>query len=83
MGIKQFIQDVQAFLDVDDFSELKKKKALKKLLKKLDKRKGEVKRLLATELDNTERKEAQEELELIKYQIKKGKKLLNKLKKNK
>ncbi len=83
MGIKQFIQDVQAFLDIDDFSELKKKKALKKLLKQLDNRKDEVKNLLANELDDTERKEAQEELELIKYQIKKGKKLLAKLKKDK
>ncbi len=82
MGIKKFIQDVQAFLDVDDFSELKKKKALKKLLKKLDKRKDEVKNLLTTQLDNAEREEIQEELELIKYQIKKGKKLLDKLKKN-
>ncbi len=83
MGIKKFIQDVQEFLDVDDFSELKKKKALKKLLKKLDKRKSEVKNLLTTELTDAEREETQEELELIKYQIKKGKKLLDKLKKDK
>ncbi len=83
MGIKQFIQDVQEFLDLDDFSEIKKKKAIKKLLKKLDKRKSEVKNLLTTELTDAVREETLEELELIKYQIKKGKKLLDKLKKDK
>ncbi len=82
MGIKKFIKDVQEFLDLDDFSETKKKKALKKLLKKLDKRKNEVKNRLTTELTDSLREETQEELKLIKYQIKKGKKLLDKLKKD-
>ncbi len=83
MGIKAFIQDVKEFLDLDDFSETKKKKAIKKLLKKLEKRKDLVKQRLAVALNDEEKAEIQEELKIIKYQIKKGNKLLEKLRKDK
>ncbi len=83
MEIKKFIQHAKELLDLDDFSEDKKKKAIKKLLRKLEKRKDKVKAFLHKKLSDRKRKEAKEELELIKYHIKKGKKLLAKLEKNK
>ncbi len=79
MGIKKFIKNVSELLDLDDFSESKKKKAIKKLLRKLEKRKGRMKNRLQKGLSDRQRKETKEELELIRYHIKKGKKLLEKL----
>ncbi len=81
MEIKKFIKSVSEVLDLDDFSENKKKKAIKKLLKKLERRKDKVKNLLEKNLDERDRKERKEELKLIRYHIKKGKKLLEKLEK--
>ncbi len=81
MEIKKFIQHAKELLDLDDFSEDKKKKAIKKLLRKLEKRKDKVKVFLHKKPGDRQRKEAKEELELIRYHIKKGKKLLAKLEK--
>ncbi len=81
MGFKKFIKSVKEFLNIDEFDTHKKKKAVKKLLNKLEKRKTEVKKLLDKDLNSKEREEALEEFEILKYQIKKGKKLLDKLEK--
>lgn len=83
MKIRKFIQHAKELLDLDDFSEDKKKKAIKKLLKKLEKRKDKVIAFLQKKSSDCQRKEAKEELELIRYHIKKGKKILDKLEKNK
>ncbi len=82
MGIEQFIKSVSTVLDLDDFSGHKKKKAIKKLLRKLERRKDKVKNLLEKNLDERERKERKEELKLIRYHIKKGRKLLERLEKD-
>ncbi len=82
MGINKFIKNVKNFLELDDFSESKKKKAIKKLLEKLAKRQKATKKRLDGDLSKKEKRKAEEELEIIKYQIKKGKKLLSKLEKS-
>ncbi len=81
MGFKKFIKNVKEYLNLDDFNTGKKKKSIKKLLGKLDKRKAEIKELLEKDLNSREKEEALEELEIIRYQIKKGKKLLERLEK--
>ncbi len=81
MGIKKFIKSVTEVLNLDDFSERKKKKAIKKLLKKLEAKKDKVKKSLNDDLKDSKKIEIKEELALIKYHIKKGKKLLNELEK--
>ncbi len=83
MGFKKFIKNVKEFLNIDEFDTHKKKKAVKKLLNKLEKRKVEIKKLLDKDLNSKEREEVLEEFEILKYQIKKGEKLLDKLEKNK
>ncbi len=81
MGIKKFVNDVTDVLGLKDFEEQKKKKAVKKLLKKLEKKREEVENKLSTHPKDKQSKELADELELIHYQIKKGKKLLEKLEK--
>lgn len=81
MEFKQFVNSVIEFLNLSNFKEEKKKKSIKKLLKKLEDRKNEVKSFLEKDLNKKEKKETKEELEIINYQIKKGKKLLEKLEK--
>ncbi len=83
MKIKDFIKSVKEFLELDNFKEEKKKKAIKKLLKKLLKRKKELDMIEKDTLKNKEKKALKEELEIVKYQIKKGAKLLKKLKEKK
>ncbi len=81
MGIKKFVNDVTGVLGLKNFEEQKKKKAVKKLLRKLEKRREEVENKLSTHPKDKQSKELADELELIHYQIKKGKKLLDKLEK--
>ncbi len=84
MGVKRFVKDVKEVLGLADFSEEKKKKAIKKLIKKLEARRAEDKKLLLSkDIKNKTRKEVKEDLQLIHYQIKKGKKLLESLEKPK
>ncbi len=82
MGIKKFVNDVTDVLGLKKFDEQKKKKAIRKLLKKLEKKKEDVEGQLANHPKNKQSKELADELELIHYQIKKGKKLLAKLEKD-
>jgi HPt (histidine-containing phosphotransfer) domain-containing protein len=79
MGIKKFIKNVQATLGLEDINKEGKKKALKDLLKKLRKRQRNIIESLKGPLEKKEKKEMEEELEIISLQIKKGKKILYKL----
>lgn len=83
MSIKKFIKKVKSLLDLDNYSVENKKKALKDLLKKLRKRKNSIKISLKTSLDKKEKKNLNEELEIISLHIKKGKKILKDLYSNK
>ncbi|PIE45793.1 MAG: hypothetical protein CSA45_01650 [Gammaproteobacteria bacterium] len=82
MKIQEFISGAKDCLDLDDFSENKKRRAIKKLLRKLEKRRQKIKNLLQKRLSDRQRKEAKEELRIIRYHIKKGEKLLERLEKN-
>ncbi|RLA77146.1 MAG: hypothetical protein DRG30_01020 [Epsilonproteobacteria bacterium] len=79
MDIKKFIKSVKSTLGLKGFNQEGKKKSLKELLKKLNRRKKSVTELLKTSLDEKEEKELKEELEIVSLQIKKGKKILYKL----
>lgn len=77
MGIKKFFKQVKHALGLEDFIEdEKKKKSIKELLSKLHVRKREIKELLKNKLSKKDRKELKEELEIILFHIKNGKKLL-------
>lgn len=78
MKLEKFVTSVKEVLDLDDFKINKKKKSVKQLLKKLENRKL---KLEEKTKDKNVKKEKLEELELINFQIKKGKKLLSKLEK--
>ena len=80
MGIKNFIETVKESLGLDDFEKKNKKKSIKSLLKKLNDKKAK----LAVELNNKktskkQKKEFEEELDIINIQIKNGEKILSKL----
>ena len=79
MGIKKFIKSVKSTLGLEDYNQENKKKSLKDLLKKLNKRKKSITALLKTPLDEKKEKELKEELDIVSLQIKKGKKILYKL----
>ncbi|MBT8344104.1 MAG: hypothetical protein KJO45_05240 [Sulfurovum sp.] len=79
MGIKKFIKKAKHTLGLTDCGAEGKKKALKKLLKRLNERKINIKKTLETSLALEKRKELKEELEIVSHQIKKGKKILREL----
>jgi len=79
MGLKKFIKSVQSTLGLEEFSEEGKKKALKVLLKKLNNRKKSINAALKSAKSKKEENELKEELEIVKLQIKKGKKILYRL----
>ncbi len=79
MGIKKFFNDIVDFLDLDDFSVKGKKKTMKDLLSKLEKRRKDVKAKLEKIDSKKDKKNLEEALKLIDAQIKKGKKHLAKL----
>lgn len=76
MGIKKFIKKVKSTLELTDYAVENKKEALKDLLKKLIDKKKNIKKALENEIKKREKKELKEELEIVRYQIKKGKKIL-------
>jgi hypothetical protein len=78
MRIKKFIKKVMTTLGLNDYKKEGKKKSLKDLIKKLNKRKKNIKKSLET-ATKKDKKELNEELEIISYQIKKGKKILHDL----
>lgn len=79
MGIKKFIKNVKSTLGLTDYEIENKKKALKDLLKKLNNRKKSINNSLKSEIKKKEKKDLVEELEIVKCQIKKGKKILHDL----
>ena len=79
MNIKKFIKSVKSTLGLKGFNQEGKKKSLKELLKKLNKRKKSITSFLKRSLDKKKEKELKEELDIISLQIKKGKKILYKL----
>ena len=79
MGIKKFIKKVKSTLGLTDYEVESKKKALKDLLKKLNGRKKSINKSLASDVKKKEKKELEEELEIVTCQIKKGKKILHDL----
>ena len=70
MGIKKFIKNVKHTLGLNDYGIEGKKKSLKDLLKKLNSRKKSIKKSLET-ASKKDKKELNEELEIISCQIKK------------
>ena len=83
MGIKKFINTVTKSLGLDVSETTKKKKALKILIKKLGAKKRELKKSLKITVSKKERKELEEEYEIVSIQLKKGVKILQKLKQEK
>ena len=79
MGIKKFITSIQSSLSLKENRKMSKKKALKDLLKKLHIRKKFVMKSLEGSLGKKEKKEMEEDLDIISLQIKKGEKLLKAL----
>ena len=79
MGIKKFIKNVKHTLGLNDYGIEGKKKSLKDLLKKLNSRKKSINKLLKSDIEKKEKKELEEELEIVRCQIKKGKKILHDL----
>jgi pimeloyl-CoA synthetase len=80
MGMKKFFKQVKHLLGLEDFIESeKKKKSIKELLSKLHARKREIKELLKSKLSKKERHELKDELEIISFHIKNGKKILAEL----
>lgn len=80
MGIKKFINTVTKSLGLDVSETTKKKKALKILIKKLGAKKRELKKSLKITVSKKERKELEEEYKIVSIQLKKGVKILQKLK---
>lgn len=76
MGLKKFIKKVKLTLGLNDYEVENKKKALTDLLKKLHSRKKSIKNSLESDIIKKEKKELEEELEIVILQIKKGKKIL-------
>ncbi len=79
MSIIKFINRVKESLGLDDFEKSSKKKSIKSLLKKLNKRRENIVKSLKKKVNKKEKKELKEELEIVCLHIKKGKKLLKKL----
>jgi len=82
MGIKKFIKSVVSFLKIENFATSSKKKSMKNLLKKLKDRRLKIYKSLKMEEEESKKVQLQEELDIISMQIKKGKKILNKLNNN-
>jgi len=79
MSFKKFIKSVITSLELGDYQVEGKKKAIKDLLKKLNKRKSNIKKSLEKTSEKKQQKELKEELEILSFEIKKGKKILFKL----
>ncbi len=79
MGIKKFIKKVKLTLGLNGFKKEGKKKSIKTLLKMLNDRKKDIKRLLKGPLMKKEKKELTEEFEIICLLQEKGKKILYEL----
>ena len=79
MSFKKFIKSVITSLELGDYKVEGKKKAIKDLLRKLDKRKNILKKSIEKNSDIKQQKELKEELDILLVEIKKGKEFLYKL----
>ena len=79
MGIKKFLALVQETLGLDELKKASKKESVKVLLKKLYAKKDAIDKSLKSKVNKKSKKELQEEKEIIVFQIKKGKAILEKL----
>ena len=73
MGLKSFIKSVKDSFGIKNSKELSKRKAIKNILKKLNKKKEKL------EKSSNRLKDTKDELKILSFQIKKGVKLLKKL----
>ena len=76
MGAKKIIEQIVDFLDLSNFTQRGKKKALKKLLKKLKEKRLEILKKLQEELSSSQEKQPREELGLLSFHIAKAKQKL-------
>lgn len=76
MGAKKIIEQIVDFLDLSNFTQRGKKKALKKLLKKLKEKRLEILKKLQEELSSSQEKQLREELGLLSFHIAKAKQKL-------
>lgn len=79
MSIKKFIASITESLGLDGFESTGKKNSIKTLLAKLEDRKEKLLHKISKNDNKKACKEFKEELDIIKMQIKKGKKILDKL----
>jgi gamma-glutamyl phosphate reductase len=79
MNIKKFIERVITSLNLDAFDQKGKRKALKRLLEKLEARKEILQNTKKKYLTKKEKKELKEEFDIILLQIEKSRKILEKL----
>lgn len=79
MKISKFIQIAKDYLRLGDFKKSSKKKSIKSLLKKLRTKRKEIKKLILEKDKQHSTRELEDELEIVSWQIKKGKELLKKL----
>jgi len=79
MKIKKFIKSVAHFLGLGDYKIEGKKKALKDLIKKLNKRKRDLKKKIKEIELKSDRKELEEEFKIVSLELKKAKAILYKL----
>jgi|FLOH01.1.fsa_nt_gi 50S ribosomal subunit-associated GTPase HflX len=79
MKIKKFIKSVTNYLGLGDYKIEGKKRSLKDLIKKLNERKSDIKKKLKESSAKKEKKELEEEFEIVSLEIKKGKEILYKL----
>ena len=81
MSFKKFLQNMIDIFNLEPDLEDGRKKSLKELIDKLKAKKKELKKQENTDMDKKAIKEMEEEIEILKLHIKKGKKILKKLSK--
>jgi len=79
MKIKKFIKSIAHFLGLGDYKIEGKKKALKDLIKKLNKRKRDLKKKIKEIELKSDGKELEEEFKIVALELKKAKAILYKL----
>ncbi|WP_309496106.1 hypothetical protein [Sulfurovum sp.] len=79
MNIKEFIENVKDFLNLNKFDKVGKKKSVKRLLEKLKAKKDLLNKVPKKKLSKKEKKELKEELVIISLHIKKGENILDEL----
>ena len=83
MSVENFVKTVVSHLNIDDFTSSSKKKSIKTLLKKLKNKRLKILKQMKKEKEKERLAQLKEDLEIMSVQIKKGKKLINTLKKKK